>query len=107
VLCDIVCVLTDVFLLQNYVMLWCTHKGSNIFGHNKSTAFPVPIYKTLKCWAELYADLLHQYLSNLDNECGRHQIEIHLQNITEVKSDFHCTDYLKHTTTLTLYGDLY
>ena len=58
------------------------HKGSNICDHKKSAPFPLPIYKTLKCWAELYADLLHRYLPKLDNECGKHEIEIHLQYIT-------------------------
>jgi hypothetical protein len=58
-------IVTKIFLLQNYMVLWCTHKGSNIFGHKKSTAFPVP-----------------QYLSKQDNKCGKHQIEIHLENIT-------------------------
>jgi len=32
VLSDIVRILTNIFLLQNYVVLGCTHKGSNIFG---------------------------------------------------------------------------
>jgi hypothetical protein len=37
---------------KNYMVLWCTNKCSNIYGHKKSTAFPVPICKTHKCWTE-------------------------------------------------------